>query len=306
MRFKKLDLNLLVALDALLTTQSVTAAAERLHLSQPATSYALTRLRDVFDDELLVLSGKKMVPTPIANELLPQVRDILARVDNMVSSASSFDPALSKRNFRIAASDYANLSIITPSIEYISRSAPGITVSLVPFFTQPVLADLVRGDIDFLIIPTDFPDVSDCHRHVISTEPFVCIAWSGNTDLQAPITIDDFSRHDHVIMTPYGTTQKSVDEQFFHQRGIIRTAAIRTALHSSIPGFLVGTDRIGCIPKSLALLFSRCFPIKIVETAFTMPTITQTLTWHLSRDKDEALKWVKDVIIDVTKIQFGK
>ena len=120
MRFKGLDLNLLVAFDVLMATRSVSRAAERLHLSQPAMSAALARLRDYFGDELLVLQGKRMHPTAFADDLMPQVRDCLQRVESMLATSPNFDPATSQRSFTIVTSDYVLASIIVPLVAELS------------------------------------------------------------------------------------------------------------------------------------------------------------------------------------------
>ena len=116
MRFKGLDLNLLVALDALLETRSVSAAASRLNLSQPAMSAALSRLRDYFGDDLLVASGKRMYPTAYAETLYPQLKDCLAGLDSLISNPTLFDPKTSLRTFRIIGSDYVTAAALVPLI----------------------------------------------------------------------------------------------------------------------------------------------------------------------------------------------
>ncbi|MEC4511813.1 LysR family transcriptional regulator, partial [Klebsiella pneumoniae] len=112
MRFNKLDLNLLVALDALLSEQNISRAAEKIHLSQSATSNALARLREYFDDELLVQVGRKMEPTPRAEALKDAVRDILVRVDATVAAQPEFGPAQANRLFRLFVSDYTMTTLI--------------------------------------------------------------------------------------------------------------------------------------------------------------------------------------------------
>eukprot|EP01037_Dinobryon_pediforme_P032534 gene32534-37519_t len=122
MRFKGFDLNLLVAFDALMTTHSVSRAAEHLNLSQPAVSAALSRLRDFFQDDLLVSVGKRMHPTAHADSLWPQIRRCLQESERLLSIQSGFDPATSQRSFRIAASDYITAILISPLVRLLAET----------------------------------------------------------------------------------------------------------------------------------------------------------------------------------------
>jgi DNA-binding transcriptional LysR family regulator len=125
MRFKGLDLNLLICLDALLDLRNVTRAAEHLSLSQPAISAALARLRTFFADPLLVQNGKRMMPTPFALRLQPAIRAILEDVDGLVGSSPHFDPASSTRDFRICLSDYLASVLLAPLLRHLAQVAPG-------------------------------------------------------------------------------------------------------------------------------------------------------------------------------------
>ena len=122
MRFNKLDLNLLVVLNALLTECNISRAAEKIYLSQSATSSALARLRDYFDDELLVSSGRQLVLTPRAKELVEPVREVLMRIDSTIATQPQFDPATETRTFTILVSDYTMAVLVPPSPAAISSS----------------------------------------------------------------------------------------------------------------------------------------------------------------------------------------
>src|SRR5271165_3111161 len=147
MRFKGLDLNLLVAFDTLLQCRSVTRAAERLHLSQAAMSAALGRLRGFFSDEILVVHGKRMYPTAFAQNLVPQVQEFLRQIDAMLITSSDFDPASSQRIFRLVASDYIAAVVLVPLITRLAISAPGIRIDVV-LPDDTVLRQLENGDVD--------------------------------------------------------------------------------------------------------------------------------------------------------------
>ncbi|MEO5597817.1 MAG: LysR family transcriptional regulator, partial [Novosphingobium sp.] len=152
MRFKGLDLNLLVAFDVLLDECNVSRAAERLHLSQPAVSAALRRLRDFFNDPLLALHGKRMVPTPHAVALRPQIKQLLADVEGVIGRSTLFDPATSDRWFRICVSDYLSTVLFSELISALRAKAPHIRLDLQqPSEEMPVRLD--RGEIDLVLTP---------------------------------------------------------------------------------------------------------------------------------------------------------
>jgi len=150
-----LDLNLLVALDVLIEERSVSRAAERLHMSQPAMSAALGRLRDYFDDPILAAHGKRMIPSAHALLLRPMLRERLTSLDGLISVSTAFDPARSQRHFRIGLSDHLATVMFNPLLAGLQREAPGVTLEVIaPFDGQVALLD--RGEIDVLVTPEEY------------------------------------------------------------------------------------------------------------------------------------------------------
>jgi DNA-binding transcriptional LysR family regulator len=182
MRFKGLDLNLLVAFDALLETRSVSRAAERLNLSQPATSAALARLRDYFGDEILVSHGKRMHPTTHAEALLPKVREFLSGVDALIASSIEFDPATSQRTFRVIASDYMAAAVLAPLIRRLAWQAPQVRIEIVaPDTRSDSLLD--GGHVDVVISPAEFIE-SDHPTELLFEEVHVVACCATNPALK--------------------------------------------------------------------------------------------------------------------------
>ena len=178
MRFKGLDLNLLVALDILLAESSVSRAAERLHISQPAASAALGRLRDYFGDELLIQHGKRMIPTSYADSLAPEIRRILGQVDSIIQMSSEFDPPSSKRVFRLMASDYIAAVLIGPAIKRLAEVAPDIQLDIrLP--SERVGIEFERGEIDLVLTPEEY--ISPNHpAELLFEEQHVVVGWEEN------------------------------------------------------------------------------------------------------------------------------
>ena len=186
MRFQKLDLNLLVALDALLQERSVSLAADRIHLSQSATSSALGRLRDYFEDELLVLKGRSMVLTPRGEELIEPVRAVLDLIRSTIAIAQPFDPAISNRSIGIMASDYTVEVLLRRAMLEFAEEAPGITFEIMPLGDE-VVEELQRGRADLLI--TIDTAISTEHPHEeLWHDDFGVVGWSGNRAVADPLT----------------------------------------------------------------------------------------------------------------------
>ena len=155
MRFNKLDLNLLVALNALLTERSISRAAEKIHLSQPATSNALSRLRSYFEDELLVSSGRQLLLTPRAMALIEPVREVLMRIDSTIATQPDFSPLTEQRDVTLLASDFTTTVLVPRLLEVLHREAPGLRIHL-RSQTQRPDEMLEQGKADFLIIPSQY------------------------------------------------------------------------------------------------------------------------------------------------------
>jgi LysR family nod box-dependent transcriptional activator len=175
MRFNRLDLNLLTALDVLLTERSVTRAAERLNLTPSAVSGALARLREYFDDQLLVQVGRRMEPTPRALGLQEAVRDVLLRVDSAIAMQPKFEPSQSDRVFRIFVSDYTQLLLAPHLLALAAAQRCTASFEFLPQVSNPQ-RNLERGEADLLIIPRGFLS-PDHPQETLYTEEFVCVVW---------------------------------------------------------------------------------------------------------------------------------
>ena len=176
MRFNKLDLNLLVALDHLLNLRSVSEAGARMNMTQPAMSNALLRLREYFDDDLLVKIGRRLELTPRAESLKDAVRDVLVRIEWTIATTADFNPGMSDRQFNVLVSDYT-LATLIPKVLALCRKADAtVRFNFLHQVDGPERL-LDRGDVDLLIIPKEF-----CSRRhpfeIILEEQFCAIAWS--------------------------------------------------------------------------------------------------------------------------------
>jgi LysR family transcriptional regulator, nod-box dependent transcriptional activator len=289
MRFEKLDLNLLVALDALLAEQSVSLAAERLYLSQSATSSALGRLRDYFDDELLVVRGRQMVLTARAEELADPVRAVLSQIKDTIAQKPQFDPATSDRAIRIMASDYISEVLLSSLMRDLAVRAPNFRLEISAMNDTPV-DTLERGLIDILLT-VDFAISADLPSHILFEDDYVVIACKDNVLLHDGLTKEHYFSLGHVT-TRFGKNHKPAFEDWFVRRQKQqRKLDVITSSFLSIPAFIAGTSRISTVHRRHAVMIARTHDITIHEAPIEIPPIREAIQWHLSNNNDPAIRW---------------
>ncbi|PDT80381.1 LysR family transcriptional regulator [Sinorhizobium sp. BJ1] len=296
MRFKGLDLNLLVALDALMAERKLTAAARSINLSQPAMSAAITRLRTYFRDELFTMNGRELVPTPRAEALAPAVRDALLHIHLSIISSQPFNPAQSDRRFTIILSDFMTLMFFERIVVRVAREAPAVSFELLPFSEEP--DDLLRrGDVDFLILPEMF--MSNTHpRTKLFDERFVCVSCPTNQQLPPQLSIDNYISMGHVA-AQFGRTQRpSVEEWLLREHGLRRRVEVAVPGFTMIPPFLSGTDRIATLPLRLAMHFAKMMPLRITELPQPIfPAFTEAVQWPALHNSDPASLWMRELLL---------
>jgi DNA-binding transcriptional LysR family regulator len=292
MRFNKFDLNLLVALDALLTERSVTRAAARLHLSPSATSDALARLRDYFKDELLVQVGRRMEPTPRAEGLQHLVRDMLVRLDSTITTQPTFEPAKSNRTFRIYASDYTQMVLAPEVMRLAAAQDCSASFDFLPQVANPQ-RDLERGEADLLVLPRNL--MADDHPlEALYEEAFVCVLSAQSRLAEGTLTRERFLSARHVVMRPQATGNDSSYEDWFVKRlGVARQIAATTYGFASVPALLVGTECVATMHERLARLLRNTWPLLIRPCPIDIPPMTQAMQWHSYRTQDPGLEWLR-------------
>ncbi|WP_051086542.1 LysR family transcriptional regulator [Methylobacterium sp. WSM2598] len=293
MRFKGLDLNLLVALDALMKERNLTRAASSLNLSQPAMSAAVARLRAYFRDELFIMRGRKLVLTPRAEELSAPVREALLHIQLAIVSRDTFEPSQSERCFRIALSDFMTVVFFRRVMERLTTEAPDISFELHELADDPDEL-LRRGEADFLICPELF--LSDAHpRASLFTDTLVCVGCRANDKLSRQLTFDSYVSMRHVV-AKFGRKRKpSLEEWFLLEHGIKRHIDIVVQSFTMIPHMILGTDRIGTIPLSLARYFENILPLRIVDLPLPFPEFCESVQWPALHNSDPASIWMRDV-----------
>jgi len=294
MHFRGLDLNLLIALDVLLRERNITRAGDRLGLSQPATSGALSRLREYFNDPLLVHVGRQMLLTPLAETLSEPVAEVLRLVQVTISSKATFDPRVSERRFSIMASDYVFTVFMPEVVQRLEREAPRVTLHLRQL--SPDWQDeLNRGDVDFLIAPERFA-VSGLPGVPLFEDAFTCLAWTGNTRIHERLTLEQYFELGHVVLRLPGIHEPTYDEWIFQEAGKSRRVEVVAPTFATMPLLVVGTQRIATIWTRLARESVRHLPLKLLDLPLEMPQLREMLQWPVSRAGDPGMLWLRSVI----------
>lgn len=294
MRFNKLDMNLLAALDILLRTRSVTQAADEMFITQSAMSNALGRLRLFFDDPLLVQVGRVMKLSPLAETLQHPLRDIMIRVESATQIRPHFDPLTSTRVFSIVISDYS-LTVLGISLaKRLADLAPDIQLNMRAQHSDPSQL-LDHGEVDLLLLPDFFGSDDDAQQPLLEDDLVVLVAADG-PHANAPMTEDLFRSAHHVVMEPtFG--RESFPTAAMKDAGLAPTKILSTFLFSSMPALIRGTDRIGLIQRRMAENAMARGGLAILEPPIPFPTIKLSIRWHAHRSSDPGLMWLKDQIV---------
>lgn len=292
MRFKGLDLNLLVALDAMLEERNISRAAERLFLTQSAMSNALSRLREHFNDKLLVQSGRCLELTPRAESLAGAVKDVLMRIDATITTPPEFIPAESSRTFRLYVSEYTTEVLIPHLFRLAWAESRTIGFELLPQVEDPERM-LNSGEADVLIFPTPYLDSSNPSEHLYDDD-YVCVVWDSNHDIGPDLTLEQYLETPHVIVTR-PNHQKTMFEGWFLERyGVARNVGVITSNLAAPCKLVIGTGRIATVHSRIARRAAETLPIRLIQPPLEIPGIHQAMQWHQYRANDPGLQWLLD------------
>lgn len=302
MNLSAIDLNLLVALDALLETRSPTLAAKRIALSQPATSHALARLRELFGDALLVRSGRALVPTPFAESLRPLVRDAVGSIERALAGPERFDPRTSRRVFSIAAGDYVTSLVVPELSAHLAEKAP-----LVELFVKPMpgsaWTDLRDVSLDVVLAPYEETGSIPGIRHEpLFTDRFVGLVRRGHRfDRRTRIDLDEFCAADHVLVAPWGATRRGRVDDALGELGRARRIVVAVPHFLVAPSVVARTDYVVTIGTRLAEQAARIHDLRIIELPLVVPDFTVDIAWHSRQHDDPGHRFLRDALRTVTE-----
>lgn len=294
MRYKGLDLNLLHALDVLLEERNVSRAADRLGLSQSALSAALSRMRDFFGDELLVLEGRRMHPTAFAEQLASQLRVSLDAVDALLLTSRSFVPEKSERTFRVIASDYLVTAILSGLAERFTVTAPGIRLNYVAP-DEAALERLLHGDMDIMIAPREYLSPT-LPAEELYKERFVVAGWRENPLFERTITTGDILASGHIAVEIGSRRSSTFADQ--HMRLLFGERRIEATVSSFtvVPWMLRGTTRLTLMHERLARVLAAELPLAFAPLPFDFPEMQEMVQFHRTKTGDAGVRWLIEQI----------
>jgi LysR family nod box-dependent transcriptional activator len=302
MQLNRFDLNLLTALDALLREKNVTRAAERVYVSQPAMSAALQKLRDYFDDPLLVRVGREMELTPRGLALVEPVREALLRIQVTLGTQPTFDPATVKRSFVAIVGDVAAPLVMPRVLARLAREAPGIQCHVEPVL-QNSLSRLEYGEAD-LCLSIDSPRLFALRAYpeslrIAELRPvsWTCIVAKDHPTVGDTLSAAEFLSLPHILPRPAGAIESPEEAA---RRLFNVEVEVRATAHSlmELPFMLAGTPLVATLPERLAHLIAPLAPVKLFPVPIEMPSRRELLFWHKRNEPDPGHAWFRNLFIE--------
>lgn len=300
MNLQAIDLNLLLAFEALMDERHVTRAARRVGLSQPAMSNALTRLRRTFDDPLLVRTPSGMTPTPAAQALIEAVRAALSQLRRAIEEKPAFDPAASSRSFHVLTSDYAEIVLLAKLVGSLREQAGGVSIRVhrPPNVFQPPTRTALSDSFDLAI--GFFPDAlsldASVRSEVLFEEDNVCIASANHPSIKSRISIRQYAAARHAAVF-YKSEGPGVIDTILAQKDLTRQLAVLAPHFASVPFIVAESDLIATVPRRLALCFHKALKLQVLPMPFTLPPFRLSMLWHERVDSDPAHRWLRELVI---------
>jgi LysR family nod box-dependent transcriptional activator len=305
MQFHRFDLNLLIALDTLLREKNITRAAEKVFVSQPAMSAALHRLRDYFDDPLLVRVGRDMELSPRGQSLVDPVREALLLIQATLGTQPTFTAATTQREFTLILSEEAVPGLLPAILERVSTDAPGIRIKI-ELVSQAALSRVEYGEVD-LCLCLDSLRLFDVRAYPnalrsVRLRPvrWVCAVDRDHPSVKDSISTEQYFSLPHVFGRPNGYTTTA-------EELVRRLLDIEIPVHITVPSLLHlplvlrGTRLIATMPERVAQMFASTLPIKTFPLPFETPALHEILLWHKRNESDPAHAWLRELLVRLTQ-----
>jgi len=289
-----IDLNLLRALDALLDERSVSRAAQRLGVTQPAVSGMLQRLRETFGEPLFVRSTRGVQPTLRALELAVPIKQVLADVEALLRPVA-FDPTTANFTINLAATDYALQAVVVPFVTKLRRLAPGIRVATRPIEGDRTAQQFERGELDLALMTPDFAPL-DLHARRLFDESYVCVLRADHPDAQSgSLSLERFCALEHALVSYAGDSFWGATDDALSELG--RTRRVSLSFHNflALTEIVRTTDLIAVVPRRLA---ASAEGLALVEPPVAVPGFTKLAVWHGRTHNDEGHRWARAMLFE--------
>lgn len=297
MRLAGVNLNLLIVLDALLSERSVTAAARRVGLSQSATSHSLARLREHFEDPLLLRSPEGTVLTERALELAEPVREIIEASERLLEPRGSFDPATASMELRIAMDEATQLTFLPVLFERLRQDAPGISL-VAPRHRRDELARDLRSGVCDLTISSQSPATAKIHSALLAICDYTSIVRKNHPRVGRRLTLERFVELEHIAMARADLVDPELDRALLKQR-VRRNVALTVASPGPVPALVASTDLVATLPRVMLTLNPPARPVECHVPPVELDPISIFLFWHERTDGSPAHAWMRSLIGEV-------
>jgi DNA-binding transcriptional LysR family regulator len=297
---RSLDLNLLVALSALLEERHVTRAARALGMSQSAMSHALGRLRAALSDELLVRGPSGLVPTARAEALREPLREALSTLSDALDTPRPFEAATARRAFTVAASDYVQLVVLPRLVARLQAEAPGVDLWIVSPSPEEIATRLADGTLDLDIGVPRAEAAPGLHARRLFDERFVCVVREGHPRVRDTLTLEDYVDLPHAFVAPRGRKGGAVDSALA-KRGLERRVAVAVPHFLVMPTVIASSDLIVTLASRVARSFAEHLPLRLFEPPIPLPSFSMQMTWHERAKSDPGHQWLRALLVDVTR-----
>ncbi len=298
---RRLDLNLLLAFESLMAERSVTRAAERMSVGQPAMSASLARLRTFFGDPLLVRDGRSLVPTPRALELTASFQEAQDLIDSALRASRGFDPRTAHRTFTVMASDYVLLLLLGPLVAELEAEAPNLRLII-----RPVAADYAeqinRPQLDLLILPEEAADLQASSARLFS-DRLVCALDAGHQEVGEQLTEEQF-RTLPLVSYSAGFMEPMIERRF-RELGIDRVPAVGTQSIVIQPLVLPGTRMMAVVPERLGRYFAGQAAIRLLDPPHPFGPLRMAMFWAPRAGRDPAHRWLRERVLQAAAALDG-
>jgi DNA-binding transcriptional LysR family regulator len=292
----RIDLNLYTVFEAIYTEGNLTKAAEKLFITQPAISHSLSKLRDVFEDPLFVRQGHKMLPTPLAERLHPEISSALNSLNSTLLSTRSFDPTQASLQFKIGLRDVLESTCLPPLLSTLENSAPDISIISLRHDRLTMEHDLSIGALD-LVVDVAQPVSDRIERTHVIAESLCVLARADHPNIKTVLDLDTYMNEKHIVAS-YRSSGMTFEDRELNRYGLSRKIALRCQHYFAASRVLLDSDLLLTMPTSYGqLLTQQCQRLRLHNFPLESPPIDIHLFSHSSRDKEPELQWLKDLLI---------
>lgn len=291
----KLDLNLMAVLEAVYDEGNTSRAGDVLFLSQSAVSHALSRLRDIYQDQLFVRRGHRMVPTPLTERIISRVKFGLKEMRASISEAHLFDPMAHHQEFHLGMRDAIETALLAPFMTRMADASPSIHVSTRQISPNDFENQLNLGKLD-ICLELLKPVSQQIYHALAFKETLVLVGRKDHPVLTENCSLEDFLSHRQLLVTPLESEPEWVDHALV-SRGMRRDVVLRCQSYASALQVLVCTDHLSIMPRAYVELMSQFMAVEYIGAPFQVPTMEIHLYWHQRQDSDPANKWLREQIV---------